>query len=394
MTTTKTKIKLWPPIHELTYTSGKTRWQVACMVNGKRIREVFETKALAQDRAAEIRNQVTNEGTAAFNLSSPVRVEAVKAIALLKPYEGETIAKAVEFYINHSLRFRNAPPVAAIIKEFVAEREQLNQRDRNLADVRQRLNVFARTFSDRKLAEITVEDLAAWLRDPTWSARSQIHYRRRVSMLYDFAIKHRWCEVNTAALLDNPETEDKDVECFTVAECARILEHADAAGCYPLVVFSLFAGLRRAEVARLHWENVNLAERTITVGSKTAKKRSRRVISVNDTATAWLAACAHLTGPVVTVSKQELDARIKKLATLAGLTQWKQNGLRHCFCTYHLAAGKDPVRTAYEAGNSAEVIKRCYDALASEATAKRFWELRPDAAVAGKIVPMQQAVNA
>jgi hypothetical protein len=79
MTTAKTKIKLWPPIHELTYTNGKRRWQVACMVNGKRIREVFETKALAEDKAAEIRNQVTNEGTAAFNLPARVRVEAVKA---------------------------------------------------------------------------------------------------------------------------------------------------------------------------------------------------------------------------------------------------------------------------------------------------------------------------
>jgi len=66
--------------------------------------------------------------------------------------------------------------------------------------VRQRLNVFSCTFGDRKLAEITVEELAAWLRDPTWSACSQIHYRRRVSMLYDFGIKHRWCEVNIATL--------------------------------------------------------------------------------------------------------------------------------------------------------------------------------------------------
>jgi len=387
--TNNTAKKLWPPIHALTYTNRETRWQVRYQLNGKRTSELFKTKAEAETAAAQVRLKVANEGAAGFSLPRSVQVEAVKAVETLKPYDGETITKAVEFYVAHSLRFRNAPPVADVIREFIAEREKLNQRDRNLADVRQRLNVFARTFGARKLAEITVEELAAWLRDPTWSARSQIHYRRRVSMLYDFGIKRRWCEVNTAALLDNPETEDKDVECFTVEECARILEHADEAGCLPLVVFSLFAGLRRAEVCRLQWENVNLGARTITVSSKAAKKRSRRVISINDTAAAWLATCAKTRGPVVNVSKQELDSRIKELETLAGLKAWKQNGLRHCFCTYHLAAGKDPVRTAYEAGNSAEIVKRCYVALASEATAKRFWELRPAADGEGKIIAIQ-----
>ena len=92
-------------------------------------------------------------------------------------------------------------------------------------------------------------------------------------------------------------------------------------------------------------------------------------------------------------SKQELDSRIKELTTLAGLKTWKQNGLRHSFCTYHLAAGKDPVRTAYEAGNSAEIVQRCYNALASEATAKRFWALRPSAEAESKVVVMKQANN-
>jgi hypothetical protein len=40
----KKKKDLWPPIHKLTYTSGKVGWQVACMVNGRRIREAFSTK--------------------------------------------------------------------------------------------------------------------------------------------------------------------------------------------------------------------------------------------------------------------------------------------------------------------------------------------------------------
>ena len=82
MTTTKTKIKLWPPIHALTYTNGTTAWQVACMVNGKRIREAYPTKAEAETRAAEIRIQVENEGRAAFTMPTAVRVEAHHILAV------------------------------------------------------------------------------------------------------------------------------------------------------------------------------------------------------------------------------------------------------------------------------------------------------------------------
>ncbi|HUK83237.1 MAG TPA: tyrosine-type recombinase/integrase [Verrucomicrobiae bacterium] len=388
MTTAKTKTKLWPPIHKLTYTSGKVGWQVACMLNGRRIRETFPTKEEAETRAAEIRVKIENEGAAAFALPDHLRVEAGQAAEKLKPYDGETITKAVDFYLDHCLRFRNAPAVSQVVEGFIQERQKLNQRARNLADVRQRLTKFSRTFGARKLAEITVEELAEWLRDPTWSARSQIHYRRRVSMLYDYAVKRRWCEVNTAMLVDPPETEDKDVECFSIQECAGILENAEAAGCLPYVVLSLFSGLRRAEIVRLHWQDVNLSARTITVGSAAAKKRSRRVVTINETAAVWLPLCAKARGPVITLSKQALDASLKELTKLAGLNKWKQNGLRHSFCSYHVAAYKDPVRTAYEAGNSAEIVNRHYRALVDEDAAKRFWGLRPVSDVAGNIVPL------
>jgi hypothetical protein len=58
-----TKTKLWPPIHEITYTSGAIAWQVACMVKGTRIREAFPIKKEAETRAAQIRAMV---GTASY----------------------------------------------------------------------------------------------------------------------------------------------------------------------------------------------------------------------------------------------------------------------------------------------------------------------------------------
>ena len=112
--------------HSNTYINGETRWQVRYKINkGKRKSEIFDTKEKAETAAKQARLKVVAEGSAGFSLPRDVQVEAAAAITTLAPYEGETIAKAVEFYVAHSLRFRNAPTVSKVSKEFVAEREQL-----------------------------------------------------------------------------------------------------------------------------------------------------------------------------------------------------------------------------------------------------------------------------
>ena len=91
--------------------------------------------------------------------------------------------------------------------------------------------------------------------------------------------------------------------------------------------------------------------------------------------------------------QRTLYKRLAELATAAGLTKWQDNGLRHSCASYSLALTGDAVRVAYQLGNSADMIHRHYKALVTAADAKRFWELRPAADAAGKIVPMKSAVN-
>src|ERR1043166_1175932 len=329
MTTTKTKIKLWPPIHALTYTNGTTAWQVACMVNGQRIREASPTKAEAETRAAEIRIQVENEGRAAFTMPTAVRVEAQKAVEKLAPHNA-TITEAVDHYCEHVLKYRHAPTVAEIVKRLVTEAEGNKRRDRTVKDLRMRLEQFAKTFGERQLASVTREELAAWLNDPTLSPRSRINYAVKASHLYNCAIRNQWAEYNVAASIPRPTAEDAEPEIFTAEQAARLLEHAAEYDLLPYVAIGLFAGLRSAELLRLDWSAVKLTERTILIGANVAEKRSRRVVEINDTLAAWLPACAKRKGMVVELPDQRtLYKRLAELATAAGLTKWHDNGLRH-----------------------------------------------------------------
>lgn len=392
MTTAKTKIKLWPPIHELTYTSGKRAWQVACMVNGRRIREAYPTKAEAETRAAEIRIQVENEGRAAFTMPAAVRVEAQKAVEKLAPHDA-TITEAVDFYVEHVLKYRTAPPVAEIVTRLVTEAESNKRRERTVKDLRLRLEHFGKTFGGRQLAGITRAELAAWLNDPTLSARSRINYTTKVSQLYNFAIRNQWAEYNVAASIPRPTAEDSEPEIFSAEKAARLVEHAAEYDLLPYVAIGLFAGLRSAELLRLDWSAVKLTERTIIIGANVAKKRSRRVVEISDTLAAWLPTCARHKGLIVELNDQRtLYKRLAELATAAGLTKWPDNGLRHSCASYSLALTGDAVRVAYQLGNSADMVHRHYKALVTKIDAERFFSLRPTADAAGKIVPM--AVNA
>jgi len=391
MTTTKTKIKLWPPIHELQYDSGKTGWQVACMVNGQRIRETYPTKGEAETRAAQIRQQVENEGRAAFTLNADIRTEAVRAVEKLAPHKA-TITEAVDHYCEHVLKHRHAPTVTQIVKLLVTEAEGNKRRDRTIKDLRMRLEQFAKNFGDRQLASITREELAAWLNDPTLGARSRINYAVKVSQLYNFAIRNKWAEYNIAASIPRPTAEDAEPEIFTAEQAARLLEHAAEYDLLPYVAIGLFAGLRSAELLRLDWSAVKLAERSIIIGSNVAKKRSRRVVEINDTLAAWLPIFAKRKGMVVELDQRTLYKRLTELATATGLEKWQDNGLRHSCASYSLASTGDAVRVAYQLGNSADMIHRHYKALVTRAAAERFWQLRPTADTAGKIVAMK-AVN-
>ena len=56
---------------------------------------------------------------------------------------------------------------------------------------------------------------------------------------------------------------------------------------------------------------------------------------------------------------------------------WKANGLRHSFGTYHYAMFESADKTSKQMGNSPEIMHKHYKGLCSHAEAVKFWALRP-----------------
>jgi len=407
MTTTTAKTKLWPPIHEIVYTSGKHVWQVACQVNGERVREVFSTRKQAEAQAAKIRSKVKSEGQAAFNLPVELRVEAAECAALLKKHQA-SLREACHYYVDHVIKYRNAPTVEEIIKQLIADTSAAGRRAKTMKDLRYRLGAFAKIYGGRKLAEITLPELQEWSNDPTLSAVSRRHMTTKVSQLFRYAEKRGWCEKNIAAYIARPNLVEGEPGFLSVVQASRLLECAVNTDLLPYIVLGLFTGIRTNELERLTWDKVKLSERVIIIDGAVAKTKARRVVDLNDTALAWLALCAKKTGYVIAPMnfRKRKDAllRIARFGTpgtetkkekVDGITlePWPKNALRHTAASYAYALSQDAIRVSAMLGNSPDVLHRHYRGLATKADAERFFALRPADAGADKIIPMRQASN-
>jgi integrase len=236
---------------------------------------------------------------------------------------------------------------------------------------------FCRDFGERAIAGITVEELDHWLRALPGSPKSRMDYRANVSVLFGHAFRRRMIDSNPIAFTSRPKLVDKAPEIFTVDELRSLLEAAasEAPDVLPMLAMGAFAGLRDAEIKRLHWNEVDLARGFIEVTAAKAKTARRRIVPIQPNLAAWLRPYGGMAGNVVPA-----NARNKVLLALkaAGLARWPANGLRHSFASYRLAAIHDAPRVAAELGHtSPQLLYAHYRELVRPEEAERYWKIAP-----------------
>lgn len=371
------KKRQWPNVYSRVHRSGETGFIVDLgLINGRRERHSFKTKGEADTFAEARRAERLNEGASALALSQADRQDAAKALETLRPHD-ITLTKAADYYFQHVLAYRNAPLVPEVVARLIADTEKNDRRDRTVAELRSRLTIFANDFEDRRLSEVTVEEIEAWTNEEDWSARTRINYLTKISQLFNYALRHRWVDANIVDRIERPTAEDKEPGILPVDQVATLLQHAGRHGLLAYVAIGLFAGLRSAELLRIQWSAVNIAEKSIVVGAQIAKKRSRRVVEICPALEAFLTAAGG-TGTGMLVDGNSFRENLDALRKAAGLEEWPHNGLRHSFASYHLAAFGDAIKTATMLGHKDPgVVHNHYKALVQRSEAMRFWNLRP-----------------
>jgi integrase len=345
----------------------------------------FKTRAEAEAECMRQKTLLERHSREAIGLSQREMSDFITARKKLAEY-GETINDAVQFRVDHLERVRrHGITVAQLADEVVEAKRRDGRSEVYLRDLRYRLNKFAQDFGHRPIAGITVDELDNWLRALPYSPQSRTNYRTIIGLLFSYAESRGIIERNPILRTAKPKLIDRPPEIFAIDELRALLEAGNrvAPDAVPMLAIGAFAGLREAEIQRLDWSEVDLARGHIEVKAAKAKSARRRIVPIQPNLAAWLQPYSGLTGRVVpSGARRKLD-RVRKAAELV---RWPNNGLRHSFASYRLAAIHDAPRVAAELGHtSPQMLYSTYRELVLPGEAERYWKTAP-ATEAGNLV--------
>jgi len=376
--------KSWPVVRKVQYQNKTPAWLVDARIRGRGGRYFFKTPKEAATKASQLRIERENQGSSAIHFPERLRNEATECAGLLAPF-GKSLRDAVAFYLPHLQASNRVCTFRALTDQLLSAKERDAASKRYLSDLRSRLGQFASSFEGKNVSEFTSGDVDHWLRSLGLASTTRNNFRRVLIVAFNFAREQGYCVSNPAKKSAKAKAIESAVGILTVDQTARLLEKAPAE-LVPYIAIGAFAGLRRAELERLDWKEIDLQSSLIEVTAKKAKSARRRFVRIQLNLAKWLQPYAQLSGNVTPPNYRELldDAR-----EAAGIDEWPQNALRHSFASYHLAQFNDAAALALELGHTnANLVFQHYRQIVRPKEAARYWQIKPLADAGAKIVRM------
>ncbi len=338
-----------------------------------RSRQFFKAKSEAKLFYARKHVELTELGTKGAALTDSQRHLFLECAEMLKPF-GKTIRDAVGHFISHLEVTQKSRNAEQLVAELLKAKEQDGVSDLHLNNLK-RLNRFASHFNGRAVATITNTEIDDWLRSLTVAPRTRNHYRGFASQAFNFAIRNGYATVNPAAGAVKVKVISEAPGILTVTETARLLEAATP-DILPYLAIGLFAGLRRAEIERLDWSEIDFDSSLIKVTAKKSKTAQRRFVTIQPNLREWLLPLRKHKGNVTTALG--FRESFEQAREAAGISEWPENALRHSFASYHLGHFKNAASTALELGHhDSRITFAHYRELVKPKEAERYWNIRP-----------------
>lgn len=286
-----------------------------------------------------------------------------------------SLKDAARFYVKHHTSTSPGKTVPEVVTEFIRSKERDGFSKRYIEDCRARLNAFSSAFSV-KIADVPTGQMQAWLDQLRVGPRSRNNVRNLIITLFNFGRDRGFLPKNErteAESLTRSKVVESEIGILKPKQLAALLKAADP-DLVPFIAIGGFAGLRRAELQRLDWEQINLKEKFIRVTAENSKTGQRRLVPIQPNLASWLRPYLVSKGPVCKNGKIPY-----RTTALAGDLQmdWPNNALRHSYASYRLAQCQDTAKVALEMGNSPTIIFNHYRQLVTPAEAQRWWSLKP-----------------
>jgi integrase len=312
---------------------------------------------------------------------------AQNAVEALAPFD-KTIDDAVAHYVAYLKANEKSCTATQLVEKLLQAKETDGIGERHLRDIRIRLGKFADRFNGRMVATITSKEIDDWLRSLPFSPLTRNHYRQLTVLAFNFAMREGYSISNPALGAAKAKVISEAPGILTVDQTNALLANATP-DVLPYLAIGLFAGLRRAELERLDWSEIDLESSLIEVKASKSKTAQRRFVTIQPNLREWLVPLRQHKGNVTpTNGFREAFEQARKAAQI---TEWPENALRHSFASYHLAHFKNAADTALQLGHhDSRVTFAHYRELVRPKEAARFWKIKPSKR-ARKIIPFAAA---
>ncbi|MFT5192389.1 MAG: integrase [Verrucomicrobiales bacterium] len=359
------KVSLKPCTHP------RYKWRVFFPDGGTRKGCYFRLKRNAEAFMTEKENELHEHGGAliADKDASAVRDYRDRITAV-----GGSVREALSLYVKAKEAEQHTVPISEAVGALLTSKRREEKSHRYLLDLKSRLARFSVDFGDQAISSVTTEQLNKWLYGLGVAPTTYNNFRRILCVLWSFAAKKGWSDAEVARGCEVVKAVDGKIGILTPTELAVLLNACDEET-LPAVAIGAFAGLRRAEIERLDWDEVDLQGGHIEIKASKAKSARRRLVTISNNLKQWLASHAVLKGPVMPTDYQE---RILLARERAELHEWPQNGLRHSYASYHLAHFRDAARLALELGHTTSgLIFANYREVVKPKDAEAYWQVMP-----------------
>jgi integrase len=369
------------------YKHPRLKYVVRSKISVKWERKFFETKAEAKTYVQQKEVELLNQGREATQFPSWLRIEAQQGQERLQPH-GKTISDAVDFYEKHLEATQKSAKVSRALDELIENRKSTGASARYCYDLKLRIGRFSKDFGERIVSTINTAEIDDWLTGLNLAPVTRNTFRRDLRTFFSFCTTRRYCLDNPVAKTRKAKVVDGEIGILSVDETARLLEAADFAT-LPYFAIGAFAGLRPAELQRLHWEEIHRGSKLIEVKAAKSKTARRRFIKLRPNLEKWLRPYRKHQGPICPKGLRNLELETRRRAKI---TDWPANALRHGFASYHLSHFKNAAELALEMGHTnQQMIFDHYRQLVRPKDAARYWKVCPTGSAWSKIVPISAA---
>lgn len=351
--------------------NGRTQFEVLYYLNGERRRLYYPTRAAATRKWGRIQAAKRNTTAQLEGMTQKERSRLLQAYERAQAGEYD-LHEACQFFEDANNR-GDKVKFTDSVSEFLVAKEAKGLKPRSVETYRAILNRAGDYFWEEDFHEIALTDVEAWVEGLGYAAKGYNHFMSTLNTLRNWAAKKGYYVGDRNPFFFEKRIEDAPEVGILTVEAAR--DYLGASMRVPEVaaisVLVLLCGMRTSEALASTWDHVHLDEDPVIVevSAQSAKKRQRRMIELQPNAAAWLRLAKERGGRLAMVD--EMYYRAKREA----LPEIPANGLRHSFCSYHLAHFKNIALTAHFAGNSPAMIEKHYKELVRPRVAAKFWEI-------------------